>query len=62
MKKTNEDFDCVEMMHEAGLRIHKELKGKTRDEQLAYWQLRNEEGRRKHARLRKLGHAKTAAK
>jgi hypothetical protein len=62
MKKTNKDFDCVEMMHEGALRIHEELKGKTRDEQLAYWQQRNEESSKKHPQLRKLGHTKTVAK
>jgi len=62
MKKTNKSFDCVEMMHEGALRIHKELKGKTRSEQLAYWRRRNEESRRTHPRLRKIGRAKTAAK
>ena len=59
MKKTNKRFDCVEMMHEGASRIHDELKGKSREEQLAYWQRCNEESRRKHPRLRKLERAKT---
>jgi len=62
MKKRNNEFDCVEMMHEGGLRIHEELKGKTREEQLAYWRARNEEARRNHPRLRGLDRAKHAAK
>ncbi len=40
MKKTK-DFDCVEMMHKGALRIHNTLKGKTREEQLAYWRQRH---------------------
>ena len=33
-------FDCVEMMHRGALRIHETLKGKTKEEQLAYWRER----------------------
>lgn len=39
-KKT---FDCVEMMHRGALRIHEALKGKTKGEQLVYWQERHKE-------------------
>ena len=52
MKKTEKSFDCVEMKRVAGLRIHEELKGMTREEQLAYWQRKNEEARLKYPRLR----------
>ena len=52
MNKTEKRFDCVEMMHEGGLRIHEELKGKSREEQLAYWSKRNEEARKKYPRMR----------
>jgi len=62
MKKTKKSFDCVEMMHEGALRIHEELKGKTREEQLAYWRRQNEEARRKHPRLRALDRTNSAAK
>mgnify|MGYP006306027219 FL=1 len=31
------DFDCVEMKHHAAAEIHKELKGKTIEERLDYW-------------------------
>lgn len=55
MKKTKKDFDCVEMKHAAGLRIHEELKGKTRKEQLAYWERKNEEARKKYPQMRVLG-------
>ena len=44
--KKNKDFDCVEMQDREALRIHEELKGKTREEQLAYWRERNEEARK----------------
>ena len=59
MKKTEQRFDCVEMMHEGGLRIHEALKGKSREEQLAYWRERNEEARRKYPRMRTLESAHT---
>jgi len=36
-------FDCVEMMHRGALRIHETLKGKTKEEQLAYWRERHAE-------------------
>jgi len=54
MNKQKKDFDCVEMMHKGALRIYEELKGKTREEQLAYWQERNEAARRNHPGLREL--------
>lgn len=44
--------DCVETMHRGALRIHAELKGKTREEQLAYWQRQNEYARAASPRLR----------
>jgi len=62
MKKSKKSFDCVEMMHEGALLIHEELKGKTREEQLAYWRERNEEARKKHPRLRELARTNAAAK
>ena len=31
------DFDCVEMKHRAAAEIHEELKGKTIEERLDYW-------------------------
>jgi 1,2-phenylacetyl-CoA epoxidase catalytic subunit len=52
---TKKSFDCVEMMHDAALRIHEELKGKTRAEQLAYWRIRNEEARRKYPNMKEAG-------
>ena len=55
MKKTKKDFDCVEMKHAAGLRLHEELKGTTRKEQLAYWERKNEEARKKYPQMRVLG-------
>lgn len=43
---TKKRFDCVEMQHEGGRRIYEALKGKSRDEQIAYWRERNESMRR----------------
>lgn len=43
MTKKTKDFDCVEMMHRGALRIHETLKGKTKEEQLAYWRQRHAE-------------------
>ncbi len=62
MKKLSDRFDCVEMMHEGALRIHEELKGKSREEQLAYWRARNKQVREDHPKLRSLDQAKPAAK
>ena len=50
------------MMHEGGLRIHEELKGKTREEQLAYWRKIGEEARKKYPRLRTFESAHTHSK
>ncbi len=61
MKKPKKSFDCVEMMHEGALRIYEELRGKTREEQLAYWRQRNEAACLKYPRLRKLGNTDHAA-
>ena len=52
MTKRKKDFDCVEMQDRAALRIHEALKGKTREEELAYWRRRGEEGRAAYPRLR----------
>lgn len=38
-KKT---FDCVQMKREASLKIHEQLQGKSMQEQIAYWKIRNE--------------------
>ena len=43
MTTKTKDFDCVEMMHRGALRIHETLKGKSKDEQLAYWRQRHVE-------------------
>lgn len=40
---TKKQFDCVEMQHEGGRHIYEALKGKTRDEQIAYWRGRSAE-------------------
>lgn len=54
MTTKKKEFDCVEMMHEGGLRIHEELKGKSREEKMAYWRERDTAARREHPRLREL--------
>lgn len=43
MTTKTKTFDCVEMMHRGALRIHEALKGKTQEEQLAYWRERQAE-------------------
>ncbi len=43
MTTKTKTFDCVEMMHRGALRIHETLKGKTKEEQLAYWRARHAE-------------------
>lgn len=52
MTKRKKDFDCVDLQDRAALRIHEALKGKTREEELAYWRQRSEEARLKYPRLR----------
>ncbi len=47
-------FDCVEMKHEGGLRIHEALKGMTREEKMAYWRERDATARREHPQLREI--------
>ena len=42
MTKTK-DFDCVEMMHQGALHIHETLKGKSKEDRLAYWRKRQAE-------------------
>ena len=43
MTNEKKEFDCVEMMHRGALRIHETLKGKSKEEQLAYWRQRHVE-------------------
>ncbi len=43
MTTKRKEFDCVEMMHRGALRIHETLKGKSKEEQLAYWRARHGE-------------------
>ena len=38
-------FDCVEMKRRGGEKIYEELKDKSIEEQIAYWQQKNEEFR-----------------
>ena len=52
MTMKTKEFDCVEMMHRGALRIHAELQGTTREEQLAYWRRQNEEARDREKRVR----------
>jgi len=42
-------FDCVKMKREGGSRVLKNLEGKTREEQLRYWQ-RGTDDLKKHQR------------
>jgi len=39
-------FDCVEMKRKGSQMIHERLKGKTVEEQIAFWQERNEQFRK----------------
>ena len=61
MKKTKKRFDCVEMMHEGALRIYEETKDMTKEQELAYWQRKNDEARKKCPRMREAAHADSAA-
>jgi hypothetical protein len=52
-------FDCVEMMHEAALRIYEKTKNMTREEELAYWRERDEAARRKYPNMKEANPAGT---
>lgn len=45
-------FDCVEMMHRGADKIMEEIKGMTREQQLAYWETETEELRKLQSRLK----------
>jgi hypothetical protein len=55
------DFDCVEMQDRAALRIYEETKDMTKEQELAYWQRKNEEAHKRYPRMREAAHAKSAA-
>lgn len=59
MTMNKKEFDCVEMQDSAALRIHEALKGKTREEELAYWRQRGKEAGLKYPLLRDLGASPT---
>lgn len=46
-------FDCVEMKHRGGDRIHEALRDLTHEERMAYWEQRNRETRELQQRLLK---------
>jgi len=48
MKKT---FDCVELQHSGGEKVQAKLAGMTLDEQVAYWERRGKDLRRRKAQL-----------
>lgn len=54
MTTSKKNFSCIEMQDRAALRIHRALKGKTREEQLAYWRQCDEAARIKYPKLREL--------
>lgn len=49
MTKKNKKFDCVEMMHQGGERIRREVEGMTLDEEVEYWKKRTDSLRREMA-------------
>ena len=48
----NKRFDCIAFQDQEALRIHEELKGKTREEVLAYFHKLNEEARKAFPQMR----------
>lgn len=48
MKKT---FDCVELQHRGAQKVQAKLAGMTLDEQVAYWERRGKELRKRKAAL-----------
>lgn len=61
MKTKKKSFDCVEMMHQAALRIYEETKDMTEEEELAYWERKNQEMRQNHPRLKEREEASSVA-
>ena len=49
--RKKKSFDCVEMKHRGGDRIHETLRHMTEEERKAYWEQRNAEGRELQRRL-----------
>ena len=45
-------FDCVEMKRQGQQRIHEQLSGMTRQQQIEYWRKRSEKFMRQQKRLR----------
>ncbi len=62
MKKTEKEFDCVEMMHRGALRIYEETKNLTRAECLAYWKQKEEEARKMYPLMREAPPANSSRK
>ena len=54
-------FDCVEMQDRAALRIYEETKNMTKEQELAYWQRKNDEARKKYPRMRETTRVNSAA-
>jgi hypothetical protein len=44
-------FDCVEMQHRGGQRIHEATKNMTFEQKVAYWQERNRQFREEQERI-----------
>jgi len=42
MRKSKK-FDCVEMMHKGAEHVREQIKGMTREEEIAYWRARTQE-------------------
>ena len=50
--KKGKTFDCVEMQHRGGEKIQEETKGITLEQELAFWQRRSQELRRRQQSIR----------
>lgn len=48
------NVDCIEMTDRSALRIHEELKEKSKEETLEYWRRKNELFRARYPRLKVL--------
>jgi len=52
MKKTEKDFDCVEMKRAGALRLHETIKDMSAEEEREYWKRRNQGFRKRFPRMR----------
>jgi hypothetical protein len=54
MKKSEKNFDCVEMKRTGAMRVYEATKDMSPEEEMAYWRDQDEEMRRRFPNMRTL--------